>query len=395
MTPEELKELKRKLEEQAAQRRAEKRDETDPAKPTIVSWSDFSAIDYPSEHEIIRGAFTNGSIGVLGAPSKGRKSFSIMDLTVSANAGLPWLGLATVSSKVLYCNLELKAPRCQARFNKIIEGKKLALEQRKALDFAVINLRDFNLDMTGLAELICENVEKGQFDLVIIDPIYKLYGDRDENRATDMNDLMLVVQQIVTAVGASVIMTCHFPKGNMQLRENAMDRISGSGVFGRAPDLIATLTPVKPKGDKERREYDHFQFDCTVRDFAPVEPKIIYWDHPLMQIAEESVEDFISDAEADYNRMVELIPDGGLTLTKWKEITDEELGFGKNKFYDLRDQAVEAGLVIDPKRNGGKWKRADDESDTPQNGAQVVDMSCNGEQLKQVKQFLQSRGKKV
>ena len=73
--------------------------------------------------------------------------------------------------------------------------------------------------------------------------------------------------------GAALAISHHFSKGNQSAKE-AIDRFSGSGVFARFPDALLTMT--------RHEEDDAFSVDPTVRNFAPVEPFVLRWQHPLM-----------------------------------------------------------------------------------------------------------------
>ena len=64
----------------------------------------------------------------------------------------------------------------------------------------------------------------------------------------------------------------HFSKGN-QAGKESIDRVSGSGVFGRDPDSILSLTP--------HEERDCFTLEATLRIFPPIDPVVLRWAFPL------------------------------------------------------------------------------------------------------------------
>lgn len=78
--------------------------------------------------------------------------------------------------------------------------------------------------------------------------------------------------------GAAVLVPAHFAKGNASDKE-AMDRISGSGVFARDPDSILTLTRHETEGA--------FTFEAILRTFPPASPVVVQWSHPVFRIAED------------------------------------------------------------------------------------------------------------
>jgi hypothetical protein len=82
------------------------------------------------------------------------------------------------------------------------------------------------------------------------------------------------IESLSTDTGAAVAFGAHFSKGNQSAKE-AIDRISGSGVFARDPDSIMVLT---------RHEQDGaFTVETILRNFKPLEPFVIRWDFPLFR----------------------------------------------------------------------------------------------------------------
>src|ERR1019366_1572546 len=114
------------------------------------------------------------------------------------------------------------------------------------------------------------------FALIILDPIYKLYGGTDENAAGDVAALLNSLERLAVETGAAIAFGAHFAKGNAAGKE-AIDRISGSGVFARDPDSLLIFT----KHESE----DAFTVEPILRNFAPVAPFAVRWHFPLMQLA--------------------------------------------------------------------------------------------------------------
>ena len=101
--------------------------------------------------------------------------------------------------------------------------------------------------------------------LIVLDPMYKLYGKGKENDASDMAQLMNSIEDVAVQTGAAVAFGAHHSKGN-QSEKQAIDRISGSGVFARDPDALL---------DFARHEEDEcFTVEFIVRNFAPIEKRV-------------------------------------------------------------------------------------------------------------------------
>ena len=93
-----------------------------------------------------------------------------------------------------------------------------------------------------------------------------------------MGALMHEVEAIVEETGASVAFGAHYSKGN-QAEKDALDRISGSGVFARDPDTIMGLTA--------HEEENCFTVNTALRNFPGIDPFVVEWDFPLFSIRED------------------------------------------------------------------------------------------------------------
>lgn len=113
-----------------------------------------------------------------------------------------------------------------------------------------------------------------KYALIVLDPIYKLLGEREENVTHHITAIMNDLEKLAVKSRAAVAFGAHFSKGN-QAGKESIDRISGSGAFARDPDSILILT---------RHEEDNaFTVEATLRNHAPIEPFVVRWDFPLMR----------------------------------------------------------------------------------------------------------------
>jgi hypothetical protein len=76
----------------------------------------------------------------------------------------------------------------------------------------------------------------------------------------------------------ALIYTNHFSKGNQSTKET-IDRISGTGVWGRDPDVIFTMS--------KHAERDAYSAEFTMRLNPPIEPFVIRWKYPLFVIEKD------------------------------------------------------------------------------------------------------------
>jgi len=113
-----------------------------------------------------------------------------------------------------------------------------------------------------------------------------MMGQRDENNAGDITSMMNYLDQIAVQTGCSIIIAAHFSKGK-QGEKSPTDRISGSGVFGRDPDAIITMSEIKD-------ESNAYLLEGTLREFAAFDPIGIRFDWPI-----HVIDDSLKDAQVD------------------------------------------------------------------------------------------------
>ena len=102
-------------------------------------------------------------------------------------------------------------------------------------------------------------------------------NDGDENSARDMTAFCNSIESIATDTGAAVAFAHHFSKGQ-QGAKAAIDRASGSGVFGRDPDAVATLSELE--GD----DCAGFLLEWTLREFAAPPPVALLFQWPVHRV---------------------------------------------------------------------------------------------------------------
>jgi AAA domain/DnaB-like helicase N terminal domain len=225
--------------------------------------SDATLVEPPI---LVGGVLHKGSALLLGAASKSYKSWSLIDLGISVANGAPWWGQPCTKGRVLVVDFEL------TRFFWVKRATEIAQARGMTLDgIRVINCRGYSPDEALRA---IEQESKAQpFDLICIDPLYSFLAGKDENSAGDVGAVLRRLAMLSEKTGAALAVSHHFSKGNQAAKES-IDRFSGSGVFARFPDALLTMT---------RHEEDSaFTIDPTVRNFAPIKPFVLRWEHPLM-----------------------------------------------------------------------------------------------------------------
>lgn len=246
--------------------------------PPLVSLSALARSNPQPTPEVIKGVLNMGCKMLIAGPSKARKSWVLLDLCLSVALGRPWLGFDTREGKCLFVNFELADWMLWQRVAKIAESRGMMQLGTRGEWLQFWNLRGRIHDMANLTAPLIEAVRGGGYALVVVDPVYKGMGDRDENAAGDINRLLNELEKVCGETGVALAFSHHFAKGNAT-EKAAIDRMSGSGVWARDPDAVLTLTPpATQKRGKEAIQPEHdLDLECALRAHPPVESSALWW----------------------------------------------------------------------------------------------------------------------
>ncbi len=241
--------------------------------PPIINATEFLATELPLPKSLIHGVFDVGGKMVLGAGSKSYKTWIVADMATAIASGTPWLGIKTEQARVLFLNFEIPAPFFQRRLNAVLAAKGLPPETKANLD--VWNLRGHGGNYRVLMPKIQRRIKDRNFNMVLADPAYKLYGNIKENDPGALGEFFNYGEELATVCNVGLLLSAHFSKGNQSLKD-AIDRVSGSGVWGRDPDTFIAVTPHRIPGA--------FTVDLTLRNHPEIKAFVVRWKFPLMQL---------------------------------------------------------------------------------------------------------------
>jgi len=200
----------------------------------------------PLAPELIAGILrVNHKLCIVG-PSKAGKSFLLIELAIAVAEGGVWLGRQCRQGRVLYINLELDKNSCTRRFADVYAA--LGLPPAHVNQIDRWNLRGRTMPLNLLTPKLIRRAAKNGYELVIIDPIYKVLTG-DENSASEMAAFCNLFDRIAKDCGCAVVYCHHHSKGS-QGDKRSMDRASGSGVFARDPDALIDLLPLESDAAK-------------------------------------------------------------------------------------------------------------------------------------------------
>jgi hypothetical protein len=301
--------------------------------PPMVSAKELCSKPPPTPPEIIEGVLHQGGKMALGGGSKTFKTWNLLHLAICIAGDRYWLGFPTAEGPVLYLNFELPAFSIEKRIREICDEMDVEVPE----DLVLLNLRGHATDAAVILPVISREAKARNFAPIIVDPLYKLLGNRDENASRDMADLMNVIERLTVETGAAAAFGSHFAKGNASQKE-PMDRISGSGVFARDPDSIVTLTAHEQK--------DCFSVEMTLRNFPPQEAFVVRRQHPLMVRDEKLDPSKLKQVggrkkEVSAADVLGQLGDEALSYGEWRKRCEEKLltstSTFKRKLRDLRE----------------------------------------------------------
>lgn len=305
--------------------------------PALVWGPEIEGRQIELPPELIAGILHQGAKMVLGGGSKSFKTWCLADLAISISAGVPWWGREVRKGRVVYLNLEVSKPFFERRLQDIAHAKGCPLSS----DLGVWNLRGHCTDHAVLLPRLADELAGQKIAAIVLDPTYKVMT-RSENAQEEVAALMNSIERLGEQTGAAVIFGSHFAKGNASGKE-AIDRISGSGVFARDPDAILTMT--------RHEEPDTFVIDPILRNCPPVEPFCVTWEFPLMRHADGLDVTALKQpatgkkpgfSAADAVRIL----GAGMSRPEWVQAIRDGLGVGNTKAYGLIADAEKCGAVV-------------------------------------------------
>ena len=239
--------------------------------------------------EVIEGILLETHKMLLTGPSKANKTWCLIALAVSVATGGYWIGFRCAKRKVLYIDLETDRRTLQKRISTVAYKKGAPVEE-VAGNLVVWPLRGKSCSLAEIIGELFGRCSPGDFGMVVIDPAY-MVQDGDENNARDIREFFANLDRLCVGLGCTVVISHHHSKGAQGLK-SSIDRGSGSGVFGRAPDAVIDLTELvlEPGTLQMARELKSlaatsrltgWRMSFTLREFAPKAPLDVWFSFPL------------------------------------------------------------------------------------------------------------------
>jgi hypothetical protein len=324
-----------------------------PPLPEICFLEDFAANPPVAPPQVIEGVLHQGCKMILGGTSKSNKSWCLLDLALSVASGQPWWGRPCTKLPVVYINFELQPWALAQRLGALCLARPECRTGPRSL--ALWNLRGHNADLTLLRPKLEEQLARHGFGLIILDPAYKVLGNRDENANGEIADLMNELEALAQKTGAALVAAHHFAKGDSTAK-SAIDRMSGAGAWARDPDSIVVLTP--------HEEPACFTVTSILRNLPQLPEFVVGWEFPLMRLASDLNPEALRRPQSrnkvctDKEFVEKAVGTDARSFTKIVEAAEAELGLSRRSVARYLERLTTAGLVV---QGGGLyWAKGPD-----------------------------------
>lgn len=221
-------------------------DATDAPFPEPLDAAWWSQETLPLPEQVLVDAVDVGAKTVIVAPSKARKSFFLLQFSLSVAAGRPKFLVWDIPAprRVLLVQLEITPPHFHGRLCRMMRGLDMTPDELGDR-LHIMNGRGARITIVALARII-ETAKALGAEVIVIDPIYKLIAG-DENKAEDVKPLLEMFDRLATEAGAAVVYAHHTGKGLAGDRQ-IIDLAVGSGVLARDFDTQLSLVPHQTEG---------------------------------------------------------------------------------------------------------------------------------------------------
>lgn len=263
------------------------RDQWGQSVPDIRSAASWLEESYDPPEQILENTIDKGCKMAVIAGSKQRKTFFVMQWALCLVAGrtkfLAWN--IPKPRKVLIVQMEITENHYHKRLKDM--ARKMGISSKELDNLHVMNGRyykskpvaaDRHVPWSTTSQkrpqsLVAQEgflscIKRGGYDLIILDPLYKLI-EGDENSAGDIKPVLSMFDRICEESGAALAFVHHNPKGRAGDRQT-VDRGAGSGVLARDFDAAIYLT--------DHSDNKHQVVETIVRCYKPQKPFTMGWD---------------------------------------------------------------------------------------------------------------------
>lgn len=301
---------------------------------------------------VLDGILRQGELLGIVSGSKVGKSWLCMSLAIAMLHGTEWMGkFQTRQGKVLLIDTEVQKQTLSHRWQKVCRAHKVEWKLERGLE--MVPLREHPTDMETLCRNLLADIQPMEFELIIIDSFYKLFGEKqDENSNACVGRMLSDLQAVASRLGIAIAIVHHTSKGG-QGGKAVTDTGAGAGAFWRCVDSGIAI--------RQHEEDEIFVVDGVVRSFKALQPFCVRQEFPLWLIAEDlDPKDLKQDSRGGRQRAAATPKASDWTLpkfidcmpttpVKWGEIeaSMEARGCKSFRAKQLRKQALDSAMLFE------------------------------------------------
>jgi RecA-family ATPase len=306
--------------------------------PEELDLSELFEADIPEPQHIVQGFIRKGQVAIFAGASKTNKSWTMMELALAVSKGSKFLRWEANPSNVYYVDTELEKYDFRDRMKDIAAAKRLTIDKD---EIKPLLLRGTKTNLDDLVPALSRRLRGKSYDLICIDAIYSVLGDREENSNEDIAEIGALLFELAKETGAAVVFTHHFSKGS-QVGKRGIEKASGAGSWGRFPDVSLAI-------DKNPEEHC-YNFETDTRVFAPQSSFVARRNGKIWEIVDGAkVERSTGTDKGGVNDVLDVLSNecgGECSPGDWAEACKASLGIQNRKTFDARKaKALKAGLI--------------------------------------------------
>jgi replicative DNA helicase len=203
----------------------------------------FIKKEFPNSESYWEGVLDQQSKIIIGGGSKIGKSMILLNLALSLASGKSYLNFPVLTPvKILFLQAEISDKNLQQR---LVQMKNHLDREISPKMFFVKTVRGLRLETSEGFNSVCKYIDEVRPSVVFFDPL-SCFHVRDENKASEMRDLLNRFDQLISKYKISVVISHHHRKPSQQEIKGAY-QLRGSGVLFDWGDGYLTLNHTKER----------------------------------------------------------------------------------------------------------------------------------------------------
>jgi hypothetical protein len=184
---------------------------------------------------LVEGIWQKGTYGMIAGEPKTYKSVQATDLALSVASGRPFLNYFPVRTigNVLYVQEENGESTVQDRVNKIASSKGLLVDGSLPPSVPIYFSNNYGVNLTDndSRTLLEKTIQQINPVLLVLDPLYMMLGDADENSAKEVGSVLRWLTYIRNQYGCTIVVCHHYNKSSSNSGARGGQRVRGSSAF--------------------------------------------------------------------------------------------------------------------------------------------------------------------